>query len=181
MAPGGHLSWNDSARLYQSTKQQEAEIVELLRFIDPEIEGFKLQPNPTTSSLNQTIEHRRFGNVPLYAYGDGMKKIFSLAAHLLDAKDGILLIDEIETSLQSSNLQHVFTWLLHACRQLHVQLFATTHSLEAVSALVSCAVEDTENELVCYRLEADNGHAFAKRFSENDLDSMVNGRGIDVR
>lgn len=181
MAPGDHLSMNYDTKLYRSTRQQESEIVRHLQLIDPEIEGFKLQPNPATGSMNQTIEHRRFGNVPLYTYGDGMKKALSLAAHILDAKDGILLIDEIETSLQASNLRHVFAWLLRACRQLHVQLFATTHSLEAVSALVSCAVETAESNLVCYRLETDNQLTYAKRFSESDLDSMVNGRGIDVR
>ena len=110
-----------------------------------------------------------------------MKKILSLAAGVLRAKSGILMVDEIETSLQASNLKHVFTWLLNACKLFDVQLFVTTHSLESVSTLASCAVADTESELTCYRLEKDWDGLFAKRFSESDLDSMVNGRGIDVR
>lgn len=181
MAPGDHLSGRYNSAVYRTTKKQELEIVELLNLIDPNIEGFKLEEGSTSLSRNQIIEHRRFGNIPLYTYGDGMKKILSLASCVLNAKDGVLLIDEIETSLQASNLKHVFAWLLRACRRFNVQLFVTTHSLEAVSALVSCAVEDRDSELVCYRLEADNGQTFGNRFSEKELDLMVNGRGFDVR
>lgn len=181
LAPGDHLLGKNTASLYTTSKRQETQIVSLLQLIDPDIEGLKLQPGGIPGSLNQTIEHKRFGNIPLYIYGDGIKKILSLAANVLNAKGGVLLIDEIETSLQASNLRHIFTWLFHACRQFHVQLFVTTHSLEAVSALVSCAVKDRESELACYRLEADNGRTFGNRFSESDLDSMVNGRGFDVR
>ncbi len=181
MAPSDHLSGRNNSAVYRTTKKQELEIVKLLKLIDPNIEGFKLEEGSSSFGRNQVIEHKRFGNIPLYTYGDGMKKILSLAANVLGAKDGILLIDEIETSLQASNLKHVFTWLLHACRQFHVQLFVTTHSLEAISALVSCAVENQESELACYRLEADGGQTFGNRFSESDLDSMGNGRGFDVR
>lgn len=142
MAPGDHLSGRNNAAIYQTSKKEELEIVELLQLIDPDIEGFKLEEGSTSFSRNQIIEHKRFGNIPLYTYGDGMKKILSLAANVVNAKNGILLIDEIETSLQTSNLRQVFTWLLRACRQFQVQLFVTTHSLEAISALAGCAVED---------------------------------------
>ncbi len=99
MSPGEHLPVRNNFSIYRTSKVQEGEIVKLLQLIDPEIEGYKLLPNSTTGSSNQTIEHKRFGNVPLYACGDGMKKVLSLAANIMEAKGGILLIDEIETSL----------------------------------------------------------------------------------
>lgn len=181
VAPGDHLSSRMLSSVFRASKRREREIVELLRFVDPEIEGFKLKPNNMTNGTSQVIEHRRFGDIPLYTYGDGMKKILALAANVVSAKNGILLIDEIETSLQASNLERIFNWLLQACRRSNVQLFVTTHSLEAVSALVACAVRDDECELACYRLEKSLEQVYAKRFSERDLDSLVNGRGIDVR
>jgi energy-coupling factor transporter ATP-binding protein EcfA2 len=181
MAPGDHLTGRNNASIYRTSKKQELEIVKLLKLIDPDIEGFKLVENEMPGGRNQVIEHKRFGNIPLYSYGDGMKKILALASYVLSAKGGVLLIDEIETSLQASHLKRVFAWLLRACRQFEVQLFVTTHSLEAVSALAGCAVEDRECDLVCYRLEADGGKTFGNRFSEEELDSMVNGRGFDVR
>lgn len=181
MAPGDHLSGRSGNSIFKTSKKQELEIVTLLRLIDPEIEGFKLQPNDLTGGTNQVVEHRRYGDVPLYTYGDGVKKMFALASCVLFAKDGVLMIDEIETSLQASNLEKVFSWLLSACKLFNVQLFVTTHSLESVASLVSCAVVDTESELACFRLEKDEDGVYAKRFSEDELDSMVNGRGLDVR
>lgn len=181
MAPGDHLSGRSGLSVFKASKNQEREIVTLLQLIDPEIEGFKLQPNDYTGGTNQVVEHRRYGDVPLYTYGDGVKKMFALASGVLFAKNGVLLIDEIETSLQASNLKKVFSWLLSACKLFNVQLFVTTHSLESVASLVSCAVTDTESELACFRLEKDDDGVYAKRFSEEELDSMVNGRGLDVR
>lgn len=180
VAPGGHLG-SQSNYLLRMGKQQELETVELLRLIDPDIEGFKLQPNEISRGINQVIEHRRFGDIPLYTYGDGMKKILSLAVNVRKARNGILLIDEIETSLQASILRRVFGWLLEACRKFDVQLFVTTHSLESIAALVRCAVERLDSELACYRLEKEPEQVYAKRFSESELHSLVNGRGIDVR
>lgn len=181
LAPGDHLSGRSSPSIFKASKKQELQIVSLLQLIDPEIEGFKLQPNDLTGGTNQVIEHRRYGNVPLYTYGDGVKKMLTLASSVLFAKNGILMIDEIETSLQASNLKKVFSWLLSACKQFNVQLFVTTHSLESIATLVSCAVADTESELACFRLEKDADEVYAKRFSESELDAMVNGRGLDVR
>lgn len=181
VAPGDHLFNRNFNSIFKMSRSQELEIVKLLRLIDEDIEGLKLQPNDVTKGTNQIIEHRRFGDIPLYTYGDGMKKILSLASSVRSARNGVLLIDEIETSLQASNLRYVFRWLLNACRYFNVQLFVTTHSLESISALVRCAVEDSDSELACYRLEKDLDQVYAKRFSERDLNSLVNGRGIDVR
>lgn len=180
VAPGDHLNGRMSSAAYKTSRKQELEIVKLLRLIDPEIEGYKLQESEFTNGTNQVIEHKRFGNVPLYTYGDGMKKIMALASNVVNAKDGILMLDEIETSLQASNLSRVFGWLIEACKLFRVQLFATTHSLEAISALAEYASEN-ESELACFRLERYKERMKAKRFSEKELNQLVNGSGMDVR
>lgn len=181
LSPSDHLSGRSGSSIFKISKEEELKMVTLLQLIDPEIEGFKLQPNDYTGGINQIVEHRCYGDIPLYTYGDGVKKIFALASSVLFAENGVLMIDEIETSLQASNLKKVFSWLLSACKIFNVQLFVTTHSLEAISSLVSCAVENIDCELACYRLEKNDNEVYAKRFSERELDSMVNGRGFDVR
>lgn len=180
IAPGQHLLGVSSKSVFRS-KTWELQTVELLHTIDPEIEGIKLVPSEySITGSNQMIEHRRYGEIPLYTYGDGMKKIVSLASILPGAKGGILMIDEIETSLQQSNLSKVFEWLLDACRRYDIQLFVTTHSLEAISTLAYYA-SNHPSELACYRLEKYNGYNRARRYSERMLDNMVNGSGLDVR
>lgn len=179
LAPGQHLSGIVSRYVFED-KFWEQQTVELLHTIDADIEGIKLVLSEYGSGSNQVIEHRQYGEVPLYTYGDGMKKILSLASILPGVRDGILLIDEIETSLQASILLQVFQWLLEACRRYKIQLFVTTHSLEAISTLAQCALNH-ESELVCYRLEKYQNQRKVRRFSEQMLDSIVNGSGLDVR
>lgn len=127
------------------------------------------------------IEHSRFGEVPLFTYGDGLKKLLTIADLVARAENGILLIDEIETSLQASLLSEAFAWLMKACKEMNVQLFATTHSLEAISTMTSCAMEIPEVSIAAYRLERHGEEIRAKRFSEGALNKLVNGSGVDVR
>ena len=90
------------------------------------------------------------------------------------------MIDEIETSIQAKHLATLSDWLLRACSQYNVQLFITTHSAEAISALSHSAIMHP-NELACYRLEKYRGKVRVRRFSERKLDDLVNGGGFDVR
>lgn len=158
----------------------ELETIKALRIIDPEMEGIKLVPSEYGFGNHTVIERGRNQTVPLYACGDGLKRILFLASVLPAARDGILMIDEVETSLQARHLRTVFRWLLEACKDYRVQLFVTTHSAEAIEALTSCAVEHS-SELACYRLEKNEGKMTAKRYSERKLDALVNGSGLDVR
>lgn len=180
IGPGDHLDGITNRSAFRS-RFWEQQTIALLQMIDPDIEGIKLVPSENFShAYNQVLEHHRYGDVPLYTFGDGMKKILSLASILPAVRNGILLIDEIETSLQLSVLSEVFRWLLGACWDYNIQLFVTTHSLEAISVLSECASEHS-SELACYRLEKHHDQYRAHRFSENKLDEMVNGSGLDVR
>lgn len=178
IAPGQHL--NGVNRNVFRSKVWEQETVNALRIIDPDIEGIKLVPNEYGTSNNTVVEHKQHGEVPLYACGDGLKRVFTLASILPAAKGGILMIDEVETSLQAKHLPVIFDWLLSASRDYGIQLFITTHSAEAISAMARCAYVHP-SELACYRLEKFRETIRARRFSERKLESLVNGSGFDVR
>jgi AAA15 family ATPase/GTPase len=82
--------------------------------------------------------------------GDGLRRALHLAMVLAEVEPGgVLLIDEIEVGMHTSVLSRVFDWIVKTCRDSEIQLFATTHSLEAVDAML----EGTEKEnLVLYRI-----------------------------
>ena len=50
------------------------------------------------------------------------------------AKDGLLLVDEIENGLHYSKLHEVWKTIDWLSREFNVQVFATTHSYECVVA-----------------------------------------------
>ena len=85
------------------------------------------------------VHHKNKETMPLFSYGSGMQKALLISIVLIMAKNGVLLIDEIETALHTSALQEVFEFLIKACRKMNVELFATTHSIEAVDKLLSTA------------------------------------------
>lgn len=85
------------------------------------------------------IHHKNKETMPLFSYGSGMQKALLMSIVLVMAKDGVLLIDEVETALHTSALTAVFEFLTKACKKMNVQLFATTHSIEAVDKLLSTA------------------------------------------
>ena len=175
---GSHL-WATNRLSAYSGKGNERKIVEIMRLIDPDIEGVKLVQGAI--GVHEVIEHGRFGEVPLFTYGDGLKKLLTLADAVISAENGILLIDEIETSVQASLLSEAFSWLIKACGEMNVQLFATTHSLEAISALTRCAMENSDISLAGYRLDRLEEKIKVRRFSKIALNKLVNGSGTDVR
>lgn len=92
------------------------------------------------------IKHKKLGNMPISTYGDGIKKVLSLANAIAMSKDGILLIDEVETAIHSKYYSEIFTFLVMACQQFHVQLFITTHNIEAVDSLLATQNYDEQND-----------------------------------
>jgi len=126
------------------------------------------------------IKHDKIGLAPISAFGDGVRRTLMMALNLALVENGILLIDEIETSIHISALKTVFEWLVKSCAKLNVQVFATTHSLEAIDAILSADKESTEN-LVVYRLPMPETENKVKRFGEDLLYRLRYERGMDVR
>ena len=71
------------------------------------------------------------------SYGDGIKKVLSLSNAIAMATGGILLIDEIETSIHKKYYYDIFRFLVKASKAFDVQVFITTHSIEAIDGILA--------------------------------------------
>jgi len=110
--------------------------VMMLKLFDKGISDILTLPSDTGSRMVSYIRHDRLGNMPLSTYGDGVKRALVLADEIARARGGILLIDEIETSIHKQYYDDIFRFVTKACQQYNVQLFITTHSLEAVDGIL---------------------------------------------
>lgn len=127
------------------------------------------------------VKHRRLGWAPLSIFGDAMRRCVLLAATLPGLKDGgVLLIDEVETGIHVKALGRVFEWVIESARQLNVQVFVTTHSLEALDALI-LAPSAQEGDVVAFRLARSDTLTTAKRFAGDLLLRLRQERGLDLR
>lgn len=156
----------------------EESVRELLKAIDPRIDGLEVLAPRGEAVLY--VKDAVAGLVPVSMYGDGIRRTLLLAVALPQVKGGVLLIDELETAIHVSALGKVFRWMLAACKQYDVQVFATTHSLEVVDAILG-ADETPEEDIVGFRLERTEGRTSARRFGEDLLKRMRYERGLDVR
>ncbi|MEG5060508.1 AAA family ATPase [Microcoleus sp. A2-C5] len=166
-------------RLSQIILQKENgkhEVLELIRSFDDNILDIQILSTPTATATLY-IKHKELGLAPLYVFGDGFKRALVIALTLLTTANGVLLVDEIETSIHVSALGSVFSWLIETCRRREIQLFVTTHSLEAIDAMLQPEIA-TDN-VVAFRLN-NNGQA-PQRFSGNLLYRLRAERGLDVR
>ncbi len=151
-----------------------AEVVALLQRIDDSIEGLEILA-PTGTQPQLFLTHRKWGSMPLEAFGDGIRRILTLALAIPSSAGGVLLVDEVENSVHALALNKVFSWLIQACQEHRVQLFATTHSLEAVDAMLQ--TPEAEQHLVAYRLASNT----AQRFNGETLHHLRYDRGLDIR
>ena len=154
----------------------KGEVLELIRYFDANILDIQILSTPRDRAVLY-IEHKELGFAPLYTFGDGLKRALAIALTLLTTKNGVLLIDEIETSIHVSALSKVFSWLTETCRQRKIQLFVTTHSLEAIDAMLQ--TEIATDDIVAFRLNSEGQPP--QRFSGDLLHRLRSERGLDVR
>ena len=162
-------------------EQDSPGVLDLLRDFDADIEGIDVASFAGDRPAVY-LKHRRLGIAPLSIFGDAMRRSVLLAATLPRLKDGgILLIDEVETGIHVSALGRVFDWLVAAARRLGVQVFLTTHSLEALDALISAPSIRPEEDVVEFHLTQSEGGTLCKRFAGDLLHRLRFERGLDVR
>lgn len=155
-----------------------ADVLEILRRIDPCVLDLDVVPKGKTRHAI-SIKHALTGRTPVHAFGDGFQRALLIASVIPAVRDGVLLIDELESALHVSVLDTVLSVLKWATERYNVQVFATTHSLEAVDSVLAAFAADLPM-LTCFRLEKGRT-SVAKRFSGESLQDLRMLLGQEVR
>lgn len=155
------------------------QLVEILKEFDPAITAIlSVQEIGGTVYYVRTSEHTNA--VPISVYGDGLKKALIIFAALVSNKNGIVLIDEVESSIHTSAMNKVFSTLISWARKLNIQLFVSTHSKEALNVLLNCDKEyrDGINVYTLYRNEQKN---YVRRLSCQGALDLQNKMRMEIR
>ena len=99
--------------------------------------------------------------------------------HWSTPEGGILLIDEFENGLHYSVQLDTWRMIFKLATELDVQVFATSHSWDAVESFQKAADETTE-EGVLLRLVRKGEKIFPVAFDEDELEIIARDR-IEVR
>jgi AAA15 family ATPase/GTPase len=118
--------------------KKQKDIIEVLQIIDKNIVDISFGIN---RMIYFDIGIDRL--VPINLMGDGTRRLVLIILSIYDAKNGVVLIDEIETGLHFSVLLSLWKVIFAAAQKFNVQVFATTHNIEVLKYLQAAAADDT--------------------------------------
>lgn len=159
----------------------EKDLVDALRIIDSKISAVSMVggegPRQTRTAIVRSDGLPR--PVPLRSFGDGLNRLFGIVLSLVNAKDGLLLIDEFENGMHHTIQTHVWRAIFSLASRLNIQVFATSHSWDAIEAFQKAASE-TPEEGVLIRLTRKGDDIIPTLFREDELAVVTRDR-IEVR
>jgi len=177
ISPLDHLAGRTIIRLISQAKMKDSinSVVEILQHFDEGVVGLEVWA-PTGFQPTLYVNYRDVGLMPVTAFGDGFRRALVIALTIVVTAGGVVLIEEVETAIHKDMIKHFFAWVVFACREFDVQLFVTTHSLEAVDAFV-CG--ETNQDVAGYKLARGNYGIEIQRFGGEMLHKLRCNRGID--
>ena len=148
---------------------EKQKIIGFLQQIDPSISDI------VTLSINGIPQLYISTNkklLPVQFSGDGINKLLYIVLSIMDAKDGLLLIDEIDTGFHYSMYEELWKIVSDVSRDYHCQVIATTHSYENIIGAIEGTKECPE-DFSYYRLGYDKDGLKAFRSSHDLLKSAL--------
>ena len=166
--------WDSAAEMGSAPAVEDA-----LRVVVPEMERVYLLGSRAT---RRVVLQVRDGSraVAIANMGDGTNRIFAIALACVRAAGGILLLDEVENGLHHSVQAAVWTTIFALAQQFNVQVFATTHSWDAVYGFQAAAAKSPARGLL-YRLDRRvPGAVRAVRYTDAEV-TIAADQQIEVR
>ncbi|HER34924.1 MAG TPA: hypothetical protein ENO19_05605 [Halothiobacillaceae bacterium] len=146
--PSTRFDWKPRFDTVQRRKRH-GKLVEFLRGIDSGIRDLRLN---AVGLLEADIGFEN-ALIPVNLLGGGIASALSVALAMLDADDGVVLIDEFETGLHHSIQQLLWKIVFEWAEDFRVQVFATTHSRETLQAFSQVGAGFLEGRGKVFRLE----------------------------
>jgi len=164
----------EDAQVYiRATKKSadaEERIEELLQEVDDRVKRVRAFPDEQS---NQPILHIGLQSgpaLPAPQFGQGFNRLLRIYSAILAAEARVFLIDEMETGLHHSILPLFWKGLAALARLEGVQIFATTHSREAIFTAHRVFSKDPSYDFAYHRLERDGkGDIVAMTYDQEAL------------
>jgi AAA15 family ATPase/GTPase len=186
--PSSSVATNKVVQLFNNivlTKDEEL-VLDAIRIVDPDIirlasigEGYQEIENYIRGGI--LVKSKKWEErVPIGNFGDGIWRLLGLILSLVGAKNGTLLIDEIDTGLHHTVMAKMWKLICTTAKKLNVQVFATTHSSDCWRTLADNAVEEEFADMAIrlHRIDKDKKHP--ETFTNREMNLAFN-REIEVR
>jgi hypothetical protein len=156
----------------------EERLQKLLKIIEPRLESLR-----TISTQGAPLIYADIGldeRIPAVHLGQGFNRLLSIYASILASGKKVLLIDEIENGLHHEILPEVWRGIRALAESEDVQVFATTHSWEAVAAAHEAFAETIDYDFALHRLVQVGDDIRAQTLDREGIEASVRGL-LEVR
>jgi ABC-type multidrug transport system ATPase subunit len=184
----GNMSNRKLAALWDLTSltNLESDVISSLGIIDNRVSGVAfvedINQNQKRTGENRIPLIKLEGidePLPLKSMGDGMTRLFHVIVALVNAQNGLLLIDEFENGLHWSVQPRVWDIVFQLAEKLNVQVFATTHSRDCVQGFDS-AWNRYPTLGAFFRLDAKDGSIRSTEYTAETLTDAID-MDVEVR
>ncbi len=131
-------------------------LVESLQTIEPKLKNLSLgyvEGRLLLRGQVDPVDHP----IPLLLLGGGVVRLAEVLLALMQARDGLALIDEIENGFYYEKLEPAWRAINFASRRANAQIFATTHSYECLQAATRAFEGEFASDFRLHRLERKDG------------------------
>ncbi|MEZ4526752.1 MAG: AAA family ATPase [Desulfobacterales bacterium] len=104
--------------------------------------------SPTVYLKRKTQE-----DLPITLFGEAINRVAHFIVKMVNSRNGILLIDEIENGIHYTNHGELWKMLFKLSKEFNIQIFATTHSYEMIKSFSEVASEmahESKEEIGAY-------------------------------
>jgi ABC-type branched-subunit amino acid transport system ATPase component len=162
-----------------SVQKRTKEIVDAVRGeFEPSLEDIEVLSLGQIPTLYANVRYLK-EKLPLTLLSSGINRFVALLAGILIRGRGVVLIDEIENGLFYKTLPSLWKYILKFAQENDTQVFASTHSLECVRALVG-PMQGHEDDFTLLRSERTNGSSSVTLVQGKFLEAAIE-QGVEVR
>lgn len=113
-------------------QDKKSVIVKVLQELDPDITDILTLSIEGMTQLYLRVKGQL---IPLQFAGDGVAKILNICLAIMEKKNGLVLIDELETGFHFSMYSKIWKMIDRLSQESNCQVIATTHSYELIAAV----------------------------------------------
>ena len=165
----------DDLKIYSNMVREgrREDLANAVNFILPNIRDLQILTDENGESYLSAITDNG-AQRPLEDLGGGVVRLLKLYLDFFGARNGLVLIDEVENGLHYSVLRNLWDRIRTWTREWNVQFIATTHSAECIDAAME-AFADEPNDLSIHNLfENESGNIKAATFTGEALEGARN-------
>jgi AAA15 family ATPase/GTPase len=153
---------------YLISRGLKKKIVDILNIVSPDCIDLEILQISGISILHAEVSGGSY--VPLSFAGDGVLTAVSIGMAIMQAKNGMILLDEFDAAVHYSKLPVLWELIGNLSKEYMCQIFSATHSRESIdAAMIGMAAANRKDDVSYFRLDRLAEKTIATQYVFEDL------------